>query len=339
MTKHFLLFLLTALTTVTSTVAQSDSTFSYAPHVHGVLRARFEASTEHGDYRFQLRNARVSLDGAISPAIDYFLQADFCDRGSFSFLDGWMRLKPAQGLSVTAGQFRMPFGVDAFRAPNNYIFGNRSFIGKQMFNYRAVGAKIGYTLPSTPLTIEAGAFNPTTIGDHKPWNRTLAYSAKATLAASKTVNIEAGFASAKPDSVRMNLFDAAVTWHSGRWLAEAEYLYEHYTHNSHKPCHGYNLFADYHMPVRAGIFNRLSFQARVDGMTAHSTGHRTSDGLLITNNPARNRVTVGSTISHISSPKVYADLRLNYEKYFYHSGVTPSLDGSDKLLLELVLRF
>lgn len=339
---HFLTKFLTctaiiAVTSPSINAAKSDS-ISYIPEVHGTLRPRMEMSTEDDAFRFQLRNARVSLAGMIAPQIDYFAQADFCDRGSVKFLDGWIRLKVTNGLKFQAGQFRMPFGVDAFRAPNNYIFGNRSFMGKQMFNHRAVGAKISYTLPTAPLTIEAGAFNPTTIQDHAPWNHTVAYSAKASYEINH-VTFATGFASISPDSVRLNVSDGAITWKAGRWTAEAEYMYMHYCNRRQKSSHAYNAWVDYAMPVRAGLFNKLSFQGRFDGMTAFSNGKRNKDGKLTVNEPARNRATVGSTITYMRSKNMFLDIRANYEKYFYHSGVTPTPDNGDKILLEMVLRF
>lgn len=327
--------------TLTSTAAESqktESSFSYVPEFHGTLRPRMELSTTDGDTRFQLRNARVSLNGAIAPTIDYFMQADVCDRGSMKFLDGWIRLGIGKGLKFQAGQFRMPFAVDPFRGPHTYIFANRSFIGKQVFNYRAVGAKASYTLPRTPLTLEAGAFNPSKIGDHTPWNHTLAYSAKAVYRAGD-LSLSAGYASIRPQAVRMNVIDGAVTWQSGRWLAEAEYMHTHYTHDRHKANHAYNTYLDYRMPVKAGIFNRLSFQGRFDGMTAHSSGATDEDGRIVTDNQPRNRVTVGTTISYLRTKSMFLDIRANYEKYFYHSGVSAPADANDKVALEMVLRF
>lgn len=323
----------------TSAASASSDSISYKPEVHGTLRPRMEMSTE-GDasYRFQLRNARVSMNGFIAPSIDYFVQADFCDRGSVKFLDGWIRLGITEGLKFQAGQFRMPFGVEPFRAPHNYIFSNRAFIGKEMFNYRAVGAKLSYTLPKAPLTLEAGLFNPTKIGDHTPWNRSLAFGSKATYKIGN-VSLEAGFASISPDSVRLNVIDGAISWKSGRWLAEAEYMNEHYAGRNLKNCHGYNAYVDYHMPIKAGIFNKLSFQGRFDGMTAHSSGARNDEGNLTINDPARNRVTVGATISYVRTASMYLDIRADYEKYFYHKGVAVSPEKGDKLVLEMVLRF
>lgn len=311
---------------------------NYIPQVHGVIRGRFETSTKHDDYRFQVRNARVNISGKIAPIIDYFVQADFCDRGKFKMLDAYARLWATKGLGFQAGQFRMPFGVDPFRMPTNYIFANRSTIGKQMCNVRAVGAKVMWQPSSLPFSIEAGAFNPGTIDDHTPWHNTLTYATKLTSRFGHMTFVT-GFQSVRPDFVRANLFDAAATWESGRWLIEGEYMYKHYTRDRHKPAHAYNIFANYTMPVKAGYFNRLSFQGRFDGLTAHSTAVRNADGDLETNDPARNRITLGSTISYIRTKSMGLDLRVNYEKYFYHSGIEPTAENGDKIVAELVLRF
>lgn len=339
MNRPFRIFCtLFALATVFQIHIQANDSISYRPNIHGVIRGRFEASTVQSDYRFQVRNARVTIDGKIAPVIDYFIQTDFCDRGSIKILDVWARLWATKGLGIQAGQFRMPFGVDPFRAPHNYFFANRSFIGNQICNYRAVGAKVIWQAQSTPLTIEAGAFNPATISDHVSWHNKLAYAAKATYKI-HNISLATGFMSVSPDSVRSNIIDGAVTWESGRWRVEGEYMYKHYTRSRHKEAHGYNIYADYHMPIKAGIFNRLSFQGRFDGMTAHSNSIRDKQGQLTTNHPARNRATIGTTISYIRSKNMYLDIRANYEKYFYHSGVNVTPDMGDKAVVELVLRF
>ena len=83
----------------------------------------------------------LSLGGDIGPSVKYFVQTDLCDQGQNK---DTRRVEPHSsrpGLYIQAGQFRMPFGVETFMAPSNYVFSNRSFIGKQMCNYRAVGAK------------------------------------------------------------------------------------------------------------------------------------------------------------------------------------------------------
>lgn len=321
-----------------SNAEKADSTFSYIPNIHGIFRGRFEASTIESDYRFQVRNARLKLDGKIAPFADYFFQVDLCDRGSIKILDAWARIKPTKSFGFQAGQFRMPFGVDPFRSPGNYYFANRSFIGKQVCNYRAVGAKAMWQSEQLPLTVEAGAFNPATISDHTTWHNKLAYATKLTYRVGN-VSLATGFQSVAPDRIRANSTDAAVTWNHDRWIIEGEYMYKHFTHDSHKATHAYNLFADYHMPIKAGFFNRLSFQGRFDGMTDCSSCIRNEEGCLITDYPSRNRITIGSTISYIRSKNINLNLRINYEKYFYHDNYTPSADNGDKAVVELVVNF
>ena len=335
---HRLLFAL-ALTASLACAASQTASISYRPEIHGTVRGRFEASTEHGDYRFQVRNARLSVGGKIAPIADYFVQMDFCDRGKIKILDAWARLWATPEIGFQAGQFRMPFGVDPFMSPHTYIFANRSFIGKQMCNFRAVGAKAVWQPKAIPFTLEGGAFNPGTISDHTPWHNTLTYAAKATYSISG-LTFATGFQSVKPGSVRSNLIDAALTWKHDRWQVEGEYMHQHYVNDAHRAAHAYNIFANYRMPIRTPFFNRLSFQGRFDGLTAHSSATVTDDaGHIVTDNPARNRVTIGSTISYIRSASMYLDLRVNYEKYFYHSGVRPSAEDGDKAVVELVVRF
>lgn len=317
---------------------KDDASFSYVPNFHGVVRPRYEVDFASGKSRFEVRNARLSLDGKVAPTIDYFCQVDLCDQGVIKPLDFWGRIGIIDGLSVQAGQFRMPFGIDPFRAPANYIFSNRSFIARQICNYRAVGAKASYRLPKIPLFVEAGVFNPYAIGNHNVWSRKMAWSAKATYTL-RNVGITGGFMSIAPDEVRANLVDACVSWKSGRWLVEGEYMYEFYEDGMHKGCHGFNAFADYRFPIRAGIFNQLSFQGRYDGMTDHSSAVRDDLGNLITNNPARQRITLGATISHFRSAKLFVDLRVDVEKYFYHKNVTVPEGQGDKAVVELVVRF
>ncbi len=338
MKRSHLLFFSLLIISLNAFGQQADSTISYRPNIHGTIRGRFEASTEREDYRFQVRNARLAIDGNIAPFADYFIQADFCDRGKMKILDVYARLWATKEIGFQAGQFRMPFGVDPFRAPHQYYFANRSFIGREICNVRAVGFKAMWHPTRIPITLEAGAFNPNTIGDHSSWHRKLAYAAKLTYTPTSNLAFATGFQSISPDSIRTNLIDGAVTWKNERWIVEGEYMYKHYCHEAHKPCHGYNLFANYAMPVRAGFFNRLGFHGRFDGMTAHSTATCT-DGELITNHPSRNRITAGASLSYIRTKNMFVELRADYEKYFYHSGTKIDPEYGDKFVAEIVLRF
>lgn len=336
--RRFLSIITIPIACCAATYAEPSDSISYIPHIHGTFRGRFEASTVESDYRFQVRNARIKLDGKIAPIADYFIQVDFCDRGSIKILDAWARIWASKSIGFQAGQFRMPFGVDPFRGPNNYIFSNRSFIGKYVCNFRAVGFKAIWQSENIPLNIEAGAFNPATISDHSTWHNKLTYATKLTYRIDN-VSLATGFQSIAPDHVRANLVDGAVSWKNDRWTIEGEYMYKHYTRSRHKSCHAYNMFADYRMPIKTGFFNQLSFQTRFDGMTGHSSAKQKEEGLIVTDNPACNRFTAGSTISYKRNKSMSIDLRANYEKYIYHSGERMTPDNGDKAVIELVLNF
>ena len=254
------------------------------------------------------------------------------------FLDGWARFSLPRGFSVQAGQFRIPFGVDSFRGPGGYIFANRSFIGRDMANNRAVGVQAAYASSvSIPVQVAAGVVSNASITDHSGWNDKMTVAAKATVAPGN-FKISGGVQSLSPDSVRLNMADVAVTYAVGRFTVEAEYMYKHYAGTAFDDCHAYNVWADYGMPLRKGLFDRLSFQGRFEGCDAHSTGRRNADGAIVANQPARNRLTVGSTLAY-RRKRLRCELQLNYEKYFYDNNYIPQPDRADKLVAELVVVF
>lgn len=306
---------------------------NYMPEFHGAVRPRWEIDTETGESRFEVRWARFTVDGKIAPRIGYFIQVDFCDQGVIKINDAYAKLGLIDNLQLQVGQFRMPFGTESFMAPQNYVFANRSFMGKQMCNYRKVGAKLTYKLPvSVPLTLEAGVFNSGTTANHNIWSKTYVGSGRATLQAGD-FKICAGIMDLKPDKTRIMLYDCGVTWQHGNFRAATEYMNEHYVNSSHKDAHSWVMWGDYGRNANLGLFNRWSVQARYDGMTRQWDG---MEGNI--NTAARNRFTVGGTLTY-RYKKVFCDLMLDYEKYLYHHDYTPAVGQSDKVVTEIAIRF
>lgn len=249
--------------------------FNYMPKFGGVVVTRYEGrytSTEGWENSFKVRYARVNVRGNVLPQLSYFLQVDLCDQGKMKFLDAWARWTFSPQWAVQLGQFRVPFGIDAFRGPGTFIFANRAFIVKNMVNLRQVGFKAGYYgTKSFPLTLEAGVFNSKDKENHNQWQKAMDWAAKA-LYRVGDVTFSTSFVSLQPYAVRMNIVDAAVGYHDARWIAEAEFLNQHYTHRRFRNVKGYCVFASYGIPVKWDAFHTLSFQARFDGMGAHSSG-------------------------------------------------------------------
>ncbi len=315
----------------------ADSTFSYVPKVHGDVRPRWEIETQDGNQNFQVKNAVLSITGQVAPWATYFVYGDLCNQGKIVMLDAWGEVGE-RGWSVRVGQFRMPFGVDVGRGPHSYYFADRSFMGKQMCNFRAVGVRGAWSRSGFPLSIEAGVFNPAPITNHLRWDRSVAWSAKATLALGDW-KVYGGFMSVTPYGVRADMVDATLSWSRDRWIVEAEYIYEHYHNGYYHPAHGYMAFANYAMPIRLQWFNKLSFQGRFDGMTNHASLQPGDDGATGEIDPARNRITVGTTLSYVHSATISLDLRLNYEQYFYHHGVEGPRGERNKIVAELAFHF
>ena len=77
--------------------------------------------------------------------------------------------------------------------------------------------------------------------------------------------------------------------------------------------------------------------ARYDQMDDHSSGQLNKDGVLQLDDAARKRVTGGLTFSF--SKGFNADLRLNYEKYFYDDIALAKPSERDKAVIELMVHF
>ncbi|MDE6267248.1 MAG: OprO/OprP family phosphate-selective porin [Muribaculaceae bacterium] len=317
---------------------RAEEKIDYLPNIHGVVRARYEADLDNDASRFQVRNTRLTVDGNIAPAIVYYVQIDACNQGKIQFLDVWGRLNFTKEFYVQAGQFTIPFGVEPVFAPATYVFNNRSFIGKQVCNFRGTGVKFSYTLPKMPLSFDLGAFNSATMEDHTVWSKHLSYSAQGKINLSNTT-VTAGFETIAPYAVRMNNADLTVGWKSGRWWVQGEYMFKHYCCAPQlSDTHAWVLFTDYHFPVKWAMFNRASVQGRYDGMSNNSNGRPDAEGLITYSDAAANRITVGGTLSYFYK-RVHADVRLNYEKYFYHSGTPYKKYYDNMLTAELVVRF
>lgn len=73
-------------------------------------------------------------------------------------------------------------------------------------------------------------------------------------------------------------------------------------------------------------------------MSDQSNGSKDDNGLLLVDDPERHRLTGGLTLS-MGKGRLQADVRLNYEQYFYKQGVETSISERNKLVLEFVAHF
>ncbi len=312
----------------------------YMPVFHGTVAAKYEWQTATGEQRFQVRNARFGITGNVLPMVAYKLEIDLSDEGTIKMLDAYTRIFPVHDLDFTIGQMRVPFTIDAHRSPHQRYFANRSFIAKQVGNVRDVGATLGYEYKEGPLPfiIQAGAFNGSGLTGQKEWHKTLNYSVKGQLLFAKGWNLTFGTQKIKPDSIRIQMYDIGMFYNNSRFHIEAEYLLKHYAHSSFNNVHAVNAFACYTIPINF-FFHAMSFLVRYDSMTDHSDGKEWDDdkGRLSLTDYGRKRITGGVTLSF--ARKFVADIRINYEQYFYDKGSIPKPSEQNKLVIEFMTRF
>ncbi len=314
-------------------------TKDYRPEVHGTIRAKYEYQTGMQASRFEVRTARISLTGNILPIIAYKAEIDLSDEGNIRMLDAYARLFPCKGLTVTAGQMRVPFTIDAHRSPHEQYFANRSFIAKQVGNVRDVGLSLGYEFPTDmPIKLEAGLYNGSGLTNQKVWHKEISYSAKAEMKLAPGFNLALSAQGIEPQDVTMHAYDIGAYYETERLHIEGEYLFKTYEDNAFKDVSSVNAFANYDLPLKK-VFRKMSFLVRYDMMTDHSDAETWDEGTghLATTDYKRHRVTGGLTLSLYKAFR--SDLRLNYEKYFYPEGSIAKESEQDKVVLELMIRF
>lgn len=316
----------------------ASAQIEYLPMIHGTVRGKYELQTTNGKQRFEVRNARVSLEGKVLPLVAYKAEIDLSDEGNIKMLDAYARYVPNDTWNVTIGQMRVPFTIDAHRSPHQQYFANRSFIAKQVGNVRDVGVTGAFSWKEgLPLKLEGGLFNGSGLTNQKEWHGTLNYSAKLQLMPWENYNLTLSVQKIHPEDVSIYMYDIGTYCEIGRWHLEAEYLYKRYAHDAFDDVHAVDAFINYDQPLRKCVFKKISFLARYDSMGDHSDGTSDEDGNLYITDYSRQRITGGVTLSF--GKAFQADLRINYEKYFYDHLSLAKESEQDKLVMELMLRF
>ncbi|MGM9698133.1 MAG: hypothetical protein ACI3Y0_05775 [Prevotella sp.] len=115
---------------------------------------------------------------------------------------------------------------------------------------------------------------------------------------------------------------------------------KHYSDNAFPNAYAIDVFANYDIKIRRtkSLLEKVSPLVRYDYLSDHSDGISFGDtSRLVLDDPERHRLTTGLTFS-LATPFV-ADLRVNYEKYFYNQGVIANQSERDKIVFELIAHF
>ena len=97
-----------------------------------------------------------------------------------------------------------------------------------------------------------------------------------------------------------------------------------------------NSFISRKFPLQGKLMS-ISALGRYDYMGEHSDGKKNEEGMLTVTQPERHRMTLGSTLTFGTVRRI--ELRVNYEKYFYHKDAVIPVSDHDKLVVEVMCRF
>lgn len=324
-----------------------ESEVDLTPKFHGTVRGKYEYQPEDGAGRFEVRNARFSVSGNVTHAVEYKLEVDLCDEGKIKMLDAYTRLSPNDWFKFTIGQMRVPFTIDAHRSPHQRFFANRSFIAKQVGNVRDVGMAMGFDFKlGVPMKLEGGIFNGSGLTNQKDfWTSEVNYSGKLSMFFPKGFNLVLSMQKVDPDIYDVMMYDVGAFYHNHGLHVEAEFLYKTYQDGLFDDVCAFNSFVFYDIPLKEdGLLKKITPLVRFDMMDDHSDGMRydasgeeSTAGTLIINDYARSRITGGLTFS-LSKPFI-SDIRLNYEHYFYKDGGIPQISEKNKIVIEFMTRF
>ena len=323
-------FILLSLTTF----SQKQDTL-YIPQIEGTIRAKYEYNPSIGKSRFEVRNARFSINGKISPITLYKAEIDLSDEGITKMLDAYVKILPKKCWNFTIGQQKVPFSTDNLRSPHQLYFANHSFIGKQLTALRDVGATLDLkNKTKIPFDLIIGVYNGTGLYNQKSWRKTDEFSlvSRFVCKPAKNINISLNANTIKPVQLRMNLFDAGFSTDLKEWHFESEYLYKTYNCDSISATEGFFAFAAYNIQIHnkknlSKVTPVLRYDMMTDNICFDDKGN-------IRNDIKRSRLTGGLTFS-LNKPFLN-DIRLNYEQYFYKINQTNS---DNKLVIEFVARF
>lgn len=309
----------------------------YIPTFNGTVRARYEYLTQENKGGFKVRDLRLGLEGYVAPIMSYNGEVDFSDWGRITLVNAFIRVTPIAGLNFSIGQQRIPFTIAAHRLPCEQYFVNRPLLAKHA-GIRDIGLNGSYKIPRIPLTVQASVFNCSGVGEHRIYfTNTYGFAFKLISPFLPHWYAAASTAHQKRGTVWMQNWDIGAYFDNGLWHVEGEYLRKNYRHHAFDAVNSYDFFIYRNFPIEKKMMKGVSAAARYDYISDHSSGILDENGNLKVDFPECHRLTVGATLSLLS--KLQADIRLNYEKYFFKNGIIPDDIHGDRIVLELIAHF
>lgn len=315
------------------------------PKFSGDARTWYENDMANGKGNFLVRNARLQVTGNASEIVSYKFLFDFAalPKSTLSgsvvttdltlLSDAFISIKPVNTLSLTLGQFKVPFSTENIMSTNQLPFSNRPLMSQVLAPVYDIGFMASYSNTSVvPVDFDAALFNGN--GQNKSENdRTDNYALRAVVKPIPDFNVALNYLGGRNAGLDIKMYDFSAGYKMSGFTFAAEYASRKTTTpkldvNSNSML-GYVV---YDMPVEGSALKYISPAIR----------YEVYDPTDLVDYDHTTRLTAGLTFSF--AKLTWSHFRINYELLGYQ--VVKNLqtlateDKSDgKLILEYQIRF
>lgn len=330
---------------------QPDSSFSYVPKIIGLVKVKWEQAFEDNTNRFDIRSMRLGATGNIAPYVSYKVQVEYSSNAKnrdLYLIDAFASFSPSSSFSFSLGQFAIPFSDDQVISPAASYYVNRPFIGKYVnagASVRDIGALAQYNFSRwLPITVQAGIFNGA--GANKTdWQESPAILGRLIYGTMDGFRASAKYYTRK-DTLERRITQYGVDFRYAKkqYRVEAEFVVKDSINVDKSRLYGSYIQGAYSFPLnKSKILKYIEPNLRTDAMGFNVFDH----GFDIS------RITLGLSLGLVPK-KMNAELRLNYEKLFFHGSkdnirssarylgyfaTAADKPLSDKFAIELFIRF
>lgn len=314
--------------------------------VNGYIKNWFEANTSTGDKDFLVRMARLGVKGNINAYAGYKVMVDFTRLGklqtstttiegknvvssasaSFSdyLLDAEAFINPVKSLSLSLGQFKVPFSSDNLKSGADIDFINRPLTTNVAPGLRDIGFMVLYAPEiEIPVEIKGGVFNGA--GQNKAENdKNLNYSLRGMVHPIRNLGLSANYYTGKSSGANLQMVNLGAEFNYDKVYFSGEYG-QKLSKLSGKDVTSNALFVYslYDFDFEGSMISHIIPAVRYEH---YKPDNSTSKDEL-------SKITTG--LSFEFAKMTYAQFRVNYEFTNYKS----SIGDIQKLIVELQIRY
>jgi hypothetical protein len=327
------------------TVVFSQDKPDYSPKFSGYIRAWYQSDFSSSQGQYLIKQARLSINGAVNEYASYKFQVDFTRLGKLTtttttvnnvkvvnsasatfsdyLLDAAGIIAPFQNFDITAGQFKVPFGTDNLRADQVTDFANRPLLTNVSPSSRDLGVMLTYRIKGdVAAELNAGSFNGSGLNKTET-DKTADMVFRASITPLKDLSFSANYYSGKSAGSDLSLFDLGSDYKFGSLFIDGEYAVKTLSAITDLKSTSYFAYANYDISVSSGFIKNIIPAFRYEMFDPNTS----------TDNDEIGRMTFGVTLQF--AKLTFAHFRINYEKFDYKDGTT----NPDKLIFEIQTRF